>query len=178
MVPHDSVLVQLLALIDQLPLAASTAGRGRPCVYSERLFLKALAMMIVRHLPTVHALLAVLAEPGMAAVRDALGEDGRWPTRRTWERRLHAVPERLPAQIALVGAHLLARLDPWAAGSRAVAIDSTVLTPRGGVWHKKDREAVVVPHTSSDTEAHGTKSGWHGWVYGWKLHLSVTVGQI
>ncbi|MBF6558601.1 MAG: transposase [Acidimicrobiales bacterium] len=178
MVPHDSVLVQLLALIDQLPLAPSAARRGRPCVYSERLFLKAVVVMIVRHLPTVYALLAVLAEPGMAAVRDALSEAGCFPTRRTWERRLKAVPERLPAQIALVGERLLALLDPWADGSRAVAIDSTVLAARGGVWHKKDRAAGVVPHTSIDTEAHWTKSGWHGWVYGWKLHLIVTVGSI
>jgi hypothetical protein len=39
----------------------------------------------------------------------------------------------LPAQIALVGEHLLALLDPWADGSRAVAIDSMVLATRGGV---------------------------------------------
>jgi len=35
-----------------------------------------------------------------------------------------------------------------------------------------------VPHTSIDTEAHWTKSGWHGWVYGWKLHLVVTVAGV
>src|SRR5262249_11237510 len=40
------------------------------------------------------------------------------------------------------------------------------------------REAGVVPHTSIDTEAHWTKSGWHGWVYGWKLHLVVTVAGV
>jgi hypothetical protein len=181
MVPQNSVLLQLLALIDQLPLAPpspAARGRGRPCVYSQRLFLKALVVMILRHLPTVHALLAVLAEPSMAAVRAAVSENGRFPARRTWERRLKVVPARLPEQIALVGHHLLALLDPWAEGGRAVAIDSTVLAARGGVWHKKDREAGVVPHTSIDTEAHWTKSGWHGWVYGWKLHLIVTVGQI
>jgi hypothetical protein len=87
-------------------------------------------------------------------------------------------PQRLPAQIALVGAHLLGLLEPWAAGGRAVAIDSTVLSAHGGVWRQKDRAAGVVPHTSLDTEAHWTQSGWHGWVYGWKLHLIVTVGQI
>jgi len=43
------------------------------------------------------------------------------------------------------------------------------------VWHKRDREAGVVPHTSIDTEAHWTTSGWHGWVYGWKLHLATAV---
>jgi transposase len=35
-----------------------------------------------------------------------------------------------------------------------------------------------VPHTSIDTEAGWTYSGWHGWVYGWKLHLAVTVGAV
>jgi len=178
MVPQDGVLVQLLALIEQLPLASSSARRGRPYVYSEQLFLQALVVMIVRHLPTVDALLSVLAEPGMAAVRGALSAAGHFPSRRTFERRLAAVPEHLPAQIALVGAHLLALLNPWAEGSRAVAMDSTPLAAHGGVWHQKDQEAGVIPQTSIDTEAHWTKSGWHGWVYGWKLHVIVTVGQI
>jgi len=52
------------------------------------------------------------------------------------------------------------------------------LRANGGVWHKKDREAGVVPHTSIDTEAHWTKSGWHGWVYGWKLHLVATMAAV
>ncbi len=33
----------------------------------------------------------------------------------------------------------------------------------------------MVPHTAIDTEAGWTKSGWHGWGYGWKLHLATTV---
>jgi hypothetical protein len=52
------------------------------------------------------------------------------------------------------------------------------LRARGGVWHKKDRDAGVVPHTSIDMEAHWTKSGWHGWVYGWKLPLVTTVAAV
>jgi hypothetical protein len=59
-----------------------------------------------------------------------------------------------------------------------VALDSTLLGARGGVWHKKDREKGEVPHTSIDTEAHWGKSGWHGWVYGWKLHLATTVAGV
>jgi hypothetical protein len=51
-------------------------------------------------------------------------------------------------------------------------MDSTVLAAKGGVWHKKHRDAGEVPHTSIDTEAAWTKSGWHGWVYGWKLHVA------
>jgi hypothetical protein len=54
-------------------------------------------------------------------------------------------------------------------------MDSTVLRALGGVWHRKHRLAGVVPHTGIDTEAGWTKSGWRGWVYGWKLHLVVAV---
>ena len=50
--------------------------------------------------------------------------------------------------------------------------------PAAGSGHKKDREARLVPHTSIDTEAHWSKSGWHGWVYGWKLHLITTVAGV
>jgi hypothetical protein len=137
--------------------------------------------MIVRHLHKVHELLTVLAQPTaeMHALRGLLAlPDGRYPTRRTWERRLAALPETLPAQIACLGQHLVALLRPWADYGRAAAIDSTVLRAQGGVWHKKDREAGEVPHTSIDTEAHWTKSGWHGWVYGWKLHLVTTVAGV
>ena len=50
------------------------------------------------------------------------------------------------------------------------------MAAKGGVWHKKHREAGIAP-PSIDTEAGWTKSGWHGWVYGWKLHLVTTVAR-
>jgi Transposase DDE domain len=180
MVLEQSVLVTLMLLIDRIPLPAETRQRGRPRVYADQLFLKALVIMIVRHLPKVHSLLAALDEPTLAmqTLRALLTQNGRYPCRRTWERRLAAIPATLPAQIACLGHHLLLLLDPWRDCGRAVAIDSTVLRALGGVWHRKHREAGVVPHTSIDTQAHWTKSGWHGWVYGWKLHLVSTVAAV
>jgi hypothetical protein len=137
-------------------------------------------MMIVRHLHTVHALLSVLAQPTaeMQTLRGLLTVDGRFPARRTWERRLQAIPATLPAQIGFLGRVLVSLIQPWARCGRAAAIDSTVLLAHGGVWHKKDREAGIVPHSSIDTKAHWTKSGWHGWVYGWKLPLVTTVAAV
>jgi hypothetical protein len=142
--------------------------------------MKALVVMIVRRLHRVHELLGVLDEPTpeMRVVRELLEKDGRFPSRRTFERRLRALPETLPARIGCLGRHLVALIEPWARCGRAVAIDSTVLRARGGVWHKKDKEAGVVPHSSIDTQAGWTKSGWHGWVYGWKLHLACTVAGV
>lgn len=179
MITQDSVLVQLIGLIERIPSPSPSSARrrGRPVLYSEKLFLKALVIMIVRRLHKVGELLAVLEEPTqeIRQVRELLCEGGRFPSRRTFERRLGALPERLPDQIGCLGRHLVALLRPWESRGRAVALDSTVLRAKGGVWHKKDREAGVVPHTCIDTEAGWTYSGWHGWVYGWKLHLAITV---
>ncbi len=183
MIAQDTLLVQLIRLIDRIPAPPPPARRspGRPIVYSNRLFLKALLIMIVRRLHKVGELVAVLEEPTpqMRTVRSLLSEKGRFPSRRTFERRLKALPEALPEQIGSLGRHLVALLRPWASSGRAVALDSTLLGAKGGVWHKKDREKGEVPHTSIDTEAHwGKKSGWHGWVYGWKLHLDTTVAGV
>lgn len=182
MIAHDSVLVQLVGLVDHVPTPppSTSPRRGRPIVYSDGLFLKALVIMIVRRVHRVGELLAVLDEPTpeMRSLRELLGEHGRFPSRRTFERRLRALPQTLPERIGMLGRHLVALLKPWTRTGRAVALDSTVLRARGGVWHKKDRQAGVVPHSSIDTEAGWTKSGWHGWVYGWKLHLACTVADV
>jgi len=182
MVPEASTLAALVMLIDRIPMPPRPVNpRGRPQVYPDRLFLKALVIMIVKRLPKVHLLLTVLAEPTpeMACLLALLtDEQGRYPTRRTWERRLRAIPDTLPAQIGCLGRSLVVTLEPWRHCGRAAAIDSTVLRACGGVWHQKHREAGEVPHTSIDTEAHWTKSGWHGWVYGWKLHLVTTVAGV
>jgi hypothetical protein len=184
MVPQSSLLVALVEVIDLIPSPPVTtrggSRGGRPPVYSDRLCLKALVIMLVRNVSTVSGLIAILEQPTweMQALRTRVTEHGRFPSRRTWGRRLATLPSSLPARIGCLGRHLVGLIDPWAARGHAVAIDSTVLHARGGVWHKKHRDAGVVPHTSIDTEAGWTKSGWHGWVYGWKLHLVTTVAAV
>ncbi len=128
----------------------------------------------------MHELLTVLEQPTleMQLLRTLLTENGAYPSRRTWERRLAAMPETLPAQISGRGGYRVERIQPWAQRGRAAALDRTVLRALGGVGHKKDRDQNEVPHTFMDTEAHGTKSGWHGWVYGWKLHVVSAVAAV
>jgi hypothetical protein len=182
MVPQDTLLVFLVCMIDRIPTppAPDPIRRGHPKVYPDRLFLKALVLMIIRHVHTPSGLLAILAQPTaeMQTLRDHLTlAEGRFPCRRTWERRLAAIPSLLPAQIACLGRFLIMEFAVWTQAARAAAIDSTVLRASGGVWHKKDREAGIVPHSSIDTEAHWTNSGYHGWVYGWKLHAVIAVAE-
>lgn len=180
MIRQASLLVKLVQLVDLIPAPPSKRGRGRPKLYPDKLFLKALVIMIVQHLHTVHELLRVLEQPTleMQTLRRMLTQDGHYPCRRTFERRLKEIPDTLPRQIGCLGRHLVALINPFESCGRAAAIDSTPFRARGGVWHKKDRERAVVPHTSIDTEAHWTKSGWHGWIYGWKLHIVTTVASV
>ena len=179
MIHPDTLLIKLVLLIDKLPQPKQEPTGGRPLVYPETLFLKALVIMTLRQLYKPGEFLAVLEQPTMQLLKTLLVDNqGRFPCRRTWERRLARLPESLPQRIGLIGRTLVAMIEPWRDCGRAVALDSTVLRASGGVWHKKHREKGIVPHSRIDTEANWTKSGWHGWVYGWKLHLAVTVASV
>jgi hypothetical protein len=65
MVSQDSLLVTLVKLVDRVPMPAlpTQRGRGHPIVYPDRLFLKAVVIMIVRHVHNVHELLSVVTQP-------------------------------------------------------------------------------------------------------------------
>ena len=56
MITAEPLVVTLVKLVDSVPVPPAPAkrGRGRPKFYSDRLFLKALIIMLVRHLRKVH----------------------------------------------------------------------------------------------------------------------------
>jgi hypothetical protein len=147
MIIQDSVLVQLMRLIDRIPTPPPRRPRGRPKFYSEKLFLKALLIMIVRRLHRVGELLAVLDEPTpeMSMVRELLlKEKGRLPSRRTFERRLKALPESLPEQIGCLGRHLVELLKPWAHSGRAVAFwTARPLEPKAGCGTRRTKRQAL-----------------------------------
>jgi hypothetical protein len=182
MVQPESTLVTLVQLVDRIPEppAPEHRQRGRPKVYADRLIIKALIIMIIRRLYSATSLLNFLQQETALTqqLRERLTQNGSFPSRRTWERRLEALPDTLPQQIGCLGRLLVEQLQPWQHGGRAVAVDSTPLRAKGGVWHKKHREQGIVPHTTIDTEAGWSKSGYHGWWYGWKLHLACAVAAL
>src|ERR1044072_5592926 len=123
MLTQGSILVSLLWLVEQIPTPPPPAKRkrGRQETYSDKLFIKALIVMIIRRLYTAYALLGFLAQPDPLAqdVRARLTEDGRFPSRRTWERRFEKLPARLPALIGCLGRWLVVSLQPWTTQGRA-----------------------------------------------------------
>src|SRR4028119_879423 len=96
MLLQEPLIVTLVRLVDRLPLPPPPPkrGRGKPKVYSDRLFLKALVIMILKRLSTAYELRSVLEQPTaeMKTLKELLCQDGRFPCRRTFERRLDALP--------------------------------------------------------------------------------------
>ena len=88
MVPQESLLVILVGLIDliRMPPEPVHRKRGHPKTYPDRLFLKALVIMIVQQVHTPSSLLAILTQPTaeMQVLRQELSlSDGRFACRRT-----------------------------------------------------------------------------------------------
>ena len=109
MVLDDSPVVLLVSLVDRIPLAPPPARRGRPPVYSPRLFLKALVVMVLKQAPTAHALAqgahgpARPADAGNAAAAAAV----RW---------------RAPPVAARQGTPVAPRRDPYPHDDPGVAV--------------------------------------------------------
>lgn len=55
--------------------------------------------------------------------------------------------------------------------------DKSLFKAKGSVWHQKDRNANRIPQglRAVDTDATWSKSHYHGWVYGYGLHLTVSM---
>lgn len=96
-----------------------------------------------------------------------------WPTapsRKTLARRFEGLPAlvfRLMPLVAQAASSLEGRLF----GFRWAFIDKSVFRARGGVWHRAQRLLGILPHRSIDPEASWAKSAYHGWRYGYGLHL-------
>src|SRR5438552_18107467 len=127
MLTHGSILVSLLWLVEQIPTPPPPAKRqrGRQETYSDKLLVKALIVMIIRRLYTAYALLSFLeqADPVAQQIRPLLTEYGRFPTRRTWERRFEKLPARLPALIGCPARQLLTLLRPRRRQRHAAVVD-------------------------------------------------------
>jgi hypothetical protein len=173
MVSPDHPLIQLLALIDLVwaEPEAPPPGRGAPKRYSEKVMFKVYVVSLLKTLWERRSLWRYLkANPTVAA---ACGLP-RLPDRRTLDRRLVDIAPHAEEQIRALG--LMLAVEQVTNSATAASDGSAFATP-GPVWHKKDQEAGVVPEGlhGLDQEADWIQSSYHGWVYGYKAHVTTSV---
>lgn len=173
MVSLDHPLIQLLTLIDLVwvELDEPARGRGAPKLYSEKVMFKLYVVSLLKQLWKRRGLWRYLkANPTVAA---ACGL-GQVPDRRTLDRRLAEIAPQAEAQIRALGLTLI--LEGVTDPATAAADGSAFETP-GPVWHKKDKEAGIIPEglRGVDQEADWIQSSYHGWVYGYKAHVTISV---
>lgn len=105
-------------------------------------------------------------------LRQALGFE-RVPHRTTIGRRLASLVAEAEEQIAWLGDRIVAEVKPEADQPEVSAVDGRMYKALGPKWHQRDRQKKLVPVglRNVDTQAKWSKSGYRGWVQGYRLLL-------
>lgn len=144
--------------------------RGRPRTFSGLAFLLLAVVGVVLRTFKPQELATLLTKD--ARLRQALGF-ARVPHRRTLARRLDATLPEAEAQVAALGQQILAEVVPGPDQPQASAIDGRMYQAQGPLWHKRDRDQERIPPglRNVDTDSAWSKSGYRGWVQGYRLVL-------
>lgn len=143
--------------------------RGHPFEYKDQVLIVFFTMMSIRRITAFKAQHRWLMQHLHEAL--PLGFE-QIPHRITLSRRYKTLYPTVQAFIAFVG-RWAEVLHPGF--DRHVLIeDASLFKACGPVWHQSDRLAGRVPENlrNLDQEASWRKSAYHGWVYGYSLHLT------
>jgi hypothetical protein len=95
----------------------------------------------------------------------------RCPTRKTIKTRFEALPTLLQVVIPEIALHFASIHKSF--DFKWGFVDKSVFRSLGGIWHQKHMKEGLIPHSSIDIEASWAKSDYHGWRFGYGLHLIV-----
>lgn len=97
----------------------------------------------------------------------------RVPHRTTIGRRLSALVPEAEEQIALLGQVIRTDVPPTPEQPQVSAVDGRMYQAQGPRWHSGDRAQGQIPLglRNVDTESQWSKSGYRGWVQGYRLVL-------
>lgn len=146
--------------------------KGRPRKYSELSFLLLAVTAVVLRTFKERELRRLLAlDEGL---RSALGFE-HVPHRRTIGRRLQALVPAAEAQIAKTGQQIVEEMKTRQ--PHTSAIDGRMYAAQGPRWHKRDRQRGRIPPglRNVDCESSWFKSGYRGWVQGYRLVMQCLV---
>jgi len=144
--------------------------RGHPRTFSGRAFLLLAVVAVVLRTFKPQELRTLLAKDD--GLRETLGFC-RVPHRRTLERRLSATLPEAEVQVETLGRQILAAMEPEPDQPQASAIDGRMFQAQGPLWHARARTQGRVPAglRNVDRESAWSKSGYRGWVQGYRLVL-------
>jgi hypothetical protein len=147
---------------------------GRRPTYSTRSFLLLAVVAVTTHTFRDSELRRLLECD--ARLRAALAF-GSIPHRTTIGRRLARLIPDAEAQIARLGGQVLAEVDPDAGQSEVSALDGRMYEAQGPQWHAKNRRQGRIPQglRNVDTDSAWSKSGYRGWVQGYRLIVQTLV---
>lgn len=151
--------------------------RGRPYVYSPTVILRCLILRIWFKIDSNNALHTFLELDCQYNRKLALACGlVSIPNRRTFDRRLKTMSTDVIGRISTMGCLFVSEgmVNP-----AITAIDSTtLLKAKGSVWHRSSMEKGIVPRSGIDTDARWGYSHTKGWIFGYKLHLTSTTGDL
>ncbi len=159
----------IYTLFERFEQQQATTKRGRPCTYAEK------GLIVVFVIFELHRIFKFKAQQRWLAAHPDLRAQLGLPTlphRTTLSRRYKALYPTIQAFVPFVSQYAAA-LDPAFRPAHLVT-DKSLFKAQGPVWHQRDRAVGRIPAglRQLDTEATWSKSGYHGWVYGYGLHLT------
>ena len=94
------------------------------------------------------------------------------PDRSTLSRRYKALFGVIQDMVAFLGQNSAALGEEM--NTKHLNEDQSLFKAQGTVWHQSDRKVGRIPEKlrNLDTDATWSKSGYHGWVYGYGIHLT------
>jgi hypothetical protein len=164
---YVQLLCTLFERFRQQPAAQS--HRGHPFVYLHKALIVFFIVMQQQHIFRFKAQRRWLEQH--PELRSPIGL-ASIPDRTTLSRRYKALYPVVQDFIVFLGQYA-EDLAPYF-DSQHLYADKSLFKAQGPVWHQSDRQAGRVPEKLRhlDTDATWGKSGYHGWVYGYGLHLT------
>ena len=161
----DNLAVLLSFFTKTIETTETLTKKGRPYVYPS---LNLLYFFIVMQLKGIHHFKTMSKYIAIHHLRFGLAKA---PSRKTLRRRFLEMPGFVRWLLPCI-ARELSQMDQRYR-LRVGFVDKSVFAAFGGIWHKKHMQQGVVPHKSIDTDASWAKSAYHGWRFGYGLHIVV-----
>ena len=167
------LIIRLFALFNQYRADTQDAGAGRPFTYSEESFVVFFVMMQYRRVFTFKGQWRWLNNHPESL--RMLGWT-RLPHRTTISRRYKALYVVIEEFMLFIGQYVCGLARRGEFDQTHLVEDKSLFRAGGPVWHQKRRREGYIPNglRNLDTDATWSRSAYHGWVYGYAIHMTCT----